>query len=148
MALLVAGLLLCLVLLALSGARAGRRASDGAVSAQVSHNPADRASLPDAEEWYAASCRFASRQVLGDFSIGGNNISIEMTAECTSKRRFDVSLYRADGGVELVGTIEFMRDGFTLGTWSNVGPGTYRFVLDKAEDGAVVESSSVVVRGW
>lgn len=121
---------------------------DTDVAVYVSHDISERVIPFSQRSWYGESINFLSQQILGDYYFDGNSVGLELTASSASNGVFSVSLYRVSSGVRFIGSIDFKRNGFTKGTWSNVGSGTYRFVLTKPADGFWVTSSDVALYSW
>lgn len=102
--------------------------------------------------WYGQTLSLLSRQETGTSYYDGNNVGIELDASCPVDGFFDVALYRVDARnsrvTSFIGSASFKRNGFTKATWQNVGPGNYKFVFSKSNDGAVVTSSNVATYSW
>lgn len=102
--------------------------------------------------WYGQTLSLLSRQETGASYYDGNNVGIELDASCPVDGFFDVALYRVDARnsrvTSFIGSASFKRNGFTKATWQNVGPGNYKFVFSKSNDGAVVTSSNVATYSW
>jgi len=76
-------------------------------------------------------------------SYDRRNISLTCSSSYSNYSRlsstFTVELQRQTWlGYTTVGYASFPRNGNATQTWSNVGPGTYRFVFSKANDGILI----------
>lgn len=103
----------------------------------------------DQRSWYGTSMAFSRTAYTSEYSFDGTNVGIEMTCTSSKSGSFTVYLWRKTiGGSERVGSASFNRNGFTKATWTNVGSGTYFFILSKANDGTVVTCSDIAMYSW
>lgn len=124
--------------------------SQAFTAAEVTHDPEETTLAPETRSWYGTSFTFSSNLRLGAHYYDGSNVGIEMT--CSSSQpsgTFSVRLYRLSGATPtFIGNASFKQNGFNKATWSNVGAGTYYFVLSKAGDGISVTCSEVAMYSW
>lgn len=79
----------------------------------------------------------------------GSNVGIEMTCRSSGSGTFDVELHR--GYIvfnDYIGTVAFNVNGFTKGTWTNVGSGNYYFKFNNPRVGLNVYSNDVAMYSW
>lgn len=77
--------------------------------------------------------------------FSGQNMGVELTAQSPSSGTFTVKLYR---GASYIGSATLKRNGCSRAEWTNVGPGIYRFVFSKPNDGKVVTCTGVRTFSW
>lgn len=77
--------------------------------------------------------------------FSGQNMGVELTAQSPSSGTFTVKLYR---GTSYIGSATLKRNGYSRAEWTNVGPGVYRFVFSKTNDGKVVTCTGVRTFSW
>ncbi len=121
----------------------------GDVQLTVTHSKLLDLYAPSTCSWYGGSASFRYSTSLQAHSFDGSNVGIEMTCSSTRSGSFTVYLYRgtkADTRV-LIGSTQFSRNGFTKATWTNVGSGTYHFVLAGA-NGTTITANDIAMYSW
>ncbi len=104
---------------------------------------------PLACSWYGTSASFKNSVSLKAHNYDGSNVGIEMTCSSSRSGSFTVALYRGTKAdtKALIGSAQFSRNGFTKATWTNVGSGTYHFVLSGA-GGTTITANDIAMYSW
>lgn len=95
--------------------------------------------------WYGGMISFSTQGSTNQHYYDGNNVGIEVSASCQVSGTFTVSLYR--NGI-FISSASLRRNGFSRAEWNNVGPGSYRFIFSKSNDGATVTCSDIAMFSW
>lgn len=83
-----------------------------------------------------------------------NNIQYSATTYTVGQKAYMPTTYRVTLcrknflSYDVIGYRDLSRDGYGTSTWTNVGPGNYYFSFSKAQDGATVKSSKVIMRSY
>ncbi len=119
------------------------------VQLMVTHSKLRDPYEPSACSWYGASATFKYSTSLKVHNYDGSNVGIEMTCSSSKSGSFTVVLYRGTKAdtKALIGSAQFSRNGFTKATWTNVGSGTYLFVLSGA-GGTTITANDIAMYSW
>lgn len=131
-------------------------ASDAPVAAEQVQSVAPGQVLPRSigqiqpYSWYGGSLSFITSLQGQTRYYDGTNVGIEMTASTYGSGYFEVKLFRDNGwgNSDYIGSSWFNCNGFSKGTWSNVGAGNYYFEFANNESGGWVSSSDVAMYSW